>query len=153
MQFLYTNIGNFHGNFKFLNKWCQFYTEIGKFPDGFMSWTRCTILIGWRCSIFQVPYKIWSYQSTQHAFCAQKQLRSQNPQNSTYAKIPRRRQYVLFFFFLLFLFRVIMITPRLQSWCFFVCACLPSFPVSVCMPTWPKAATYWWVPSLWWRTV
>ena len=35
------------------------YSEIGKFPDDFISWTRYTVFGGWILCIFPVPYKNW----------------------------------------------------------------------------------------------
>ena len=56
MQFWHTMIGNFYDKFIFLNEWCHFYTEIGKFTDDFMSWGRYVIFIRWIFCIFWVPY-------------------------------------------------------------------------------------------------
>ena len=50
-------IGNFHDDFMFLNKWHHFYTQIGKFPDNFMSWTRYVLCIKWIFCIFRVRCK------------------------------------------------------------------------------------------------
>ena len=56
-QFWYTDIGNFHDDFMFLIEWRHFHTEISKFPDNFMTWTRYAIFIGWIFLIFWVPYE------------------------------------------------------------------------------------------------
>ena len=56
-QLWYNEIGNFHDDFMFLIEWCHFHTEICKFPENFMSWTRYAIFIGWLFCIFRVPYE------------------------------------------------------------------------------------------------
>ena len=44
--------------FHFFFEWVtSIYTEINRFPDDFMSWTRCAIFIRWILNIFWVPYK------------------------------------------------------------------------------------------------
>ena len=45
MQFWCTEIGNFLDHFIFLIGWLHFYTEIRKFPDNFITWTRDAIFI------------------------------------------------------------------------------------------------------------
>ena len=46
MQVSFNKISNFPDSSIFLNEWCHFYTDIGKFPDNFMSWTSYAIFNG-----------------------------------------------------------------------------------------------------------
>ena len=61
----------------FLKEWRHFYTKIGRFPNNFMSWSRCAIFIRWTFCIFWVPYNqtdstIWH----SNAFSGQKRQKS-----------------------------------------------------------------------------
>ena len=73
MQFWYTETGNFRDVFMFLNEWCNIYTEIGKFSDDSMSWTRYAIF-HW-VDILHFPDTLQTnekYQLMQQAFLGQK---------------------------------------------------------------------------------
>ena len=58
-QFWYTDICNFHDDFIVLNGWRNFFIEIGKFPDDFMSWTKYAILSGGYFGLPEICWRGW----------------------------------------------------------------------------------------------